>query len=162
MESAIKTIEQQALEAVPSLMIPLAGRTLLAPTVTVAEMVAYSEPEPVPGAPDWLLGFVEWRDLKVPLLSFEVLSGEGVPEIQPKSRMAVFNNTGVSDDLPFIALPTQGIPKLVRVTEEDISEAEGLSCRALERMYVMLSGEKLLIPDVSALEQVFIDWQKNQ
>lgn len=159
MDSALKTIEQFAPDVVPSLMIPLAGRTLLAPTVSVAEMVPYTIVESIDNAPDWLLGFFEWRNVKVPLLSFEVLSGEAKAELQPKSRIAVFNNTGVSESVPFIALPTQGIPKLVRVSAEDISVTEGRSCLRFERMHVTLSGDELLIPDVSALEQVYLDWQ---
>ncbi len=162
MDSAVKTIEQMAPEVVPSLMIPLAGRTLLAPTVTVAEMVPYAEAAPIADAPDWLLGHFMWRDQKVPLLSFEVLSGEAKPDIQPKSRVAVFNNTGVSDELPFIAVPTQGIPKLVRVGCEDIFALEEKACRAFERLHVALDGDELVIPDISALEQVFLDWSKNQ
>lgn len=169
MDSGLTTIEQFAADlvpetapdVVPSLMIPLAGRTLLAPTVSVAEMVPYADPEPIDGAPDWLLGMIRWREIQVPLLSFEVLSGESRPEIQPKSRIAVFNNTGVSDSLPFIAIPTQGIPRLVRVSEEDISVTEGRSCRTFERLYVTLNGvDAVLIPDVSALEQVYLDWQQ--
>lgn len=158
MESALKTIEQFAPDVVPSLLIPMAGRTLLAPTVSVAEMVSYDAPEAISDAPDWLLGFFNWRDVKVPLLSFEILCGETLPELQSKSRIAVFNNTGVSPDLPFIAVPTQGIPKLVRVVEDDISMLEDRSCRTFERMHVTLSGEELLIPDISALEQVYLDW----
>lgn len=161
MDSALKTIEQLAPDVVPSLMIPLAGRTLLAPTVSVAEMVPYAAPVPVDHAPDWLLGLFHWREIQVPLLSFEVLSGEGRPELLPQSRIAVFNNTGVSDSLPFIAIPTQGIPRLVRVSEEDISVTEGRSCRTFERLHVTLIGDdEVLIPDVSALEQVYLDWQK--
>ncbi|WP_439133109.1 chemotaxis protein CheW [Pseudomaricurvus sp.] len=159
MDSALKTIEQFAPDVVPSLMIPLAERTLLAPTVSVAEMVPYAAPETINDAPDWLLGYFLWRDVKVPLLSFEILCGETQPELQAKSRIAVFNNTGVSPDLPFVAVPTQGIPKLVRVSEEDISMMEDRSCRTFERMHVTLSGEEVLIPDVSALEQVYLDWQ---
>lgn len=162
MDSALKTIEQFAPDVVPSLMIPLAGRTLLAPTVSVAEMVPYAAPETIEQAPDWLLGFFHWREMKVPLLSFEILSGESRPDIQSQSRIAVFNNTGVSDTLPFIAIPTQGIPRLVRVSEEDISVTEGRSCRTFERLHVTLNGDdEVLIPDLSALEQVYLDWQQS-
>ena len=158
MESALQTIEQMAPDVVPSLMIPLANRTLLVPTVTVAEMVPYSQAEAVDGGPDWLLGNFFWRDLKVPLLSFEVLNGEALPEIQPKSRVAVFNNTGVSEQLPFIAIATQGIPKLARVSAGDISVNEDESAKPFDRLHVTLNGEGLLIPDITALENVYLEW----
>lgn len=162
MESALQTIEQLAPDVVPSLMIPLAGRTLLVPTVTVAEMVPYTQVEAISDSPDWLLGYFLWRDLKVPLVSYEVLCGEALPEIQPKSRVAVFNNTDVSDDLPFIAVPTQNIPKLARVAEGDIAVIDGMNCRPLERLHVTMDGESLVIPDITALEQVYMEWSQGQ
>ncbi len=162
MESALQTIEKMSLDIVPSLMIPLAGRTLLVPTVTVAEMVPFAQAETVADAPDWLLGDFHWRDLRVPLLSFEVLNGEALPEIQPKSRIAVLNNTGVDEGLPFIAVATQGIPKLVRVSGEDITVNEEESCQSFDRLQATLSGENVVIPDVTALENVYLEWRNSQ
>jgi len=161
MESALQTIEQMAPEIVPSLMIPLAGRMLLVPTVTVAEMVAFAQPKPVENSPDWLLGDFYWRDLRVPLLSFEVLNGEALPEVQAKSRVAVFNHSGIDDDLPFIAIATQGIPKLARVSADDISVNEDGRCQAFDRLHATLNGENVVIPEVTALENVYLEWRRN-
>ncbi|MAZ88982.1 MAG: hypothetical protein CL693_15240 [Cellvibrionaceae bacterium] len=162
MESALQTIEQMAPDVVPSLMLPLAGRTLLVPTVTVAEMVPFAQAEKVEDAPDWLLGDFYWRDLRVPLLSFEVLNGEALPEVQPKSRVAVFNNTGVDEGLPFIAISTQGIPKLVRVGNEDIAVDDEGQNHAFDRLHVTLNGEAMTIPDITALEHVYLEWRNSQ
>jgi len=138
-------------------MVPLAGRTLLMPTVTIAEMVSYSAPQAVDQAPDWLLGMVEWRNLQVPVLSFEVLNGEANPGTAIRSRLAVLNNTGVSDELPFIAVPTQAIPKLVRVSGQDITESEEPN-QPFDHMRVEVDDEILVIPDISSLEQVYMEW----
>lgn len=149
--------QQTTPENIPCLMIPLAGRSLLVPTVTVAEMVSYKRPEPVEDSPEWLLGVVEWRNQRVPVLSFEVLNGEANPGVATRSRLAVFNNTGVSEDLPFIAVVSQAIPKLVRVTASDIDEAD-IALEPFDRMWVDVEGEQAVIPDVSALEQLYVDW----
>lgn len=138
-------------------MVPLAGRTLLLPTVTIAEMVSYSAPQAIDQAPDWLLGMVEWRNLQVPVLSFEVLNGEVNPGAAVRSRLAVLNNTGVSDELPFIAVATQAIPKLVRVSGQDITESEEPN-QPFDLMRVEVDDEPLVIPNVSALEQVYVEW----
>lgn len=161
MESALQTIEKMSLEVVPSLMIPLVGRTLLVPTVTVAEMVPFAQAQAVANAPDWLIGDFHWRDLRVPLLSFEVLNGEALAEIQPKSRIAVLNNTGVDESLPFLAVATQGIPKLARVSGEDISVNEDVSCQSFDRLQATLNGESVVIPDVTALENVYLEWRNS-
>ncbi len=159
-DNAPQVVDSGQQEEVPSLMIPLAGRVLLVPTVTVAEMAPYSAPEPQADSPDWFLGYYHWRELRVPLLSFEVLNGDALPSPASRSRVAVFNNTGVSDELPFIAVATQGIPKLARVSPDEISEVEGSQKQAFDLMRVNLAGEEAVIPNVTALEKVYLDWAK--
>jgi len=150
-------VQQDTPEEIPCLMLQMAGRTLLVPTVSIAEMVSYSAPQPIEQAPDWLLGMVEWRNIQVPVLSFEVLNGEANPGTAIRSRLAVFNNTGVSDDLPFIALPTQAIPKLLRLSSQDIVESDENN-QPFDRMRVEVEDETLVIPDISSLEQVYVEW----
>lgn len=159
-DNAPQIVDSGQQEEVTSLMIPLAGRVLLVPTVTVAEMAPYSTPEPQADSPDWFLGYYRWRELRVPLLSFEVLNGDALPSPAPRSRVAVFNNTGVSNELPFIAVATQGIPKLARVSPDEISEVEGSQKQAFDLMRVNLAGEEAVIPNVTALEKVYLDWAK--
>lgn len=159
MESALQTIEQFSHEVVPSLLIPMTGCTLLAPTVSVAEMVPFKQVERVANASDWLLGNFHWRDVPVPLLSFEVLRGQPRPDMDRSNRVAVFNNTGVSDQLPFIALLTQGLPHLARISQGDIAQQYDQPLQAFERMHVSLGDSRLVIPDVAALEHHYLAWQ---
>ncbi len=153
---ATPTLENFSQQDVTSLMVPLAERVLLLPTVSVAEMAAYRAPAPVDDTPEWFLGFFDWRGIKVPLLSFEVLNGETYPGTKATSRVAVLNSTGSSDALPFIAIVTQGIPRLARVTPEEISQDEAATAKPYERLHVSLAGEKAVIPDVTALEDVYL------
>ena len=159
---APQAIENNSVEEVPSLLIPLGGRTLLVPTVSVAEMAPYGQVEPEQDAPSWLLGQFAWRNQKVPLLSFEDINGEAKPEMHARSRVAVFNNTGVSDQLPFIGVVTQGIPRLARVVEEEISEIDDAQKKPFERMHVSLAGEAAVIPDIAALEQAYLDYKSRR
>ena len=136
--------------------------TRLLPTVAVAEIVPYSRPQPEENAPDWFLGMFNWRDLQVPLLSFEVINGEAKTGVNPRSRIAVLNNTGLSDELPFIAIEAQDIPRLARVNPEEISEVEGAQKKSFESMHVTLAGEEAVIPNVTALEQAYLDFFKTK
>lgn len=155
-----QVVNHQTVEEVASLLIPLAGRLLLLPTVTVAEMAPYRQPQPEANTPDWYLGVFIWREQPVPLLSFEVLNGESRPDPTSHSRVAVLNNTGVSDNLPFIALPTQGIPRLARVNAEEISTVAVEDKKPFELMHVSVAGETAVIPDVGALEKVYLDFRR--
>ena len=154
-------IENQAAMDIPSLIIPMSEHAMLAPTVSIAEIVGYSRPERVEDAPDWLLGIIEWRKQKLPLISLEALRGEAIGDVGQRTRIAVFNNTGVNDDLPFFAIQTQGIPRLSRVLASIIHEVEGVNVRPFERIRVDLEGEICSIPDVGALEQVILDFRRN-
>ena len=153
-------LENQQISEVASLMIPIVDRLLLVPTVTVAEMIPYQEPLHHPDRPDWYLGDVAWREQQVPLISFEVINGEPKPSYNNTCRIAILNNTGVDDELPFLGLATQGIPRLSRVKADEIQEVEGQSLKRFELMAVSHAGESVIIPDVSALEQALMEYKK--
>lgn len=156
MNDAVRMANHSSVEVLPSLMIPLATDVLLVPTVTVAEIVSPSAPESIADSPDWLLGYFHWREQKVPLLSMELLSGAATAA-ETASRIVVFNNTGVSSDLPFIAIVANGIPKLVQVQAEDLSLSDH-SPGPFENLRVILNGEPVVIPEISSLERVYLDW----
>lgn len=155
---APQRIEPKKIQEVASLLIPLQGQSILLPNVTVAEIIPVSQVQPVENAPAWYLGNFQWRELTVPLLALEALNGEAVPQIHSRARFAVLNTTGLHGDLAFIALLTQGLPRLARVSEDEISEREDAENRAYDLMHVSWAGEYTLIPDITAIEQRFLDY----
>ena len=149
---------EKKIEEVASLLIPVQGRQLLAPNVTIAEIVPVSQVVPVQDAPAWYLGNCSWREQTIPLLAFEVLNGEDKPGVSSRSRFAVINTTGIHESLPFIAIITQGLPRLARVTEEEITEREDTDKKPFELMHVSWAGEEAVIPNVEAMERAFLDY----
>lgn len=149
---------EKKVQEVASLLIPIQGRLLLAPNVTVAEIVPVSQVIPVEDAPAWYLGNCSWREQTIPLLSFEVMNGEDKPGVASRSRFAVLNTTGVNESLPFIAILTQGLPRLARVTEEEITEREDADNKPFELMHISWAGEEAVIPHVEAIERAFLDY----
>ena len=73
MSQAVAT--QNSAANLTGLLVPLADRTLLLPNVAVAELIPYRAPQVSEGAPAWFLGQIAWRDLSLPLFSFEAASG---------------------------------------------------------------------------------------
>lgn len=139
------------------LLLPLADRTLLLPNVALAEVVPYRSVQVQDGLPDWLLGLIEWRDLRLPLLSFECASGAELPEDHPTRRIAVLNAVGGREHVKFIAILLQGIPRSVRIGT-DLAEAPDVPLTNLEKLAVDL-GENghARIPDLVGLEQKLVD-----
>lgn len=148
---------------IPSILLPVTGAELLLPTTAVAEVVPYSAPVADFDAPDWILGSFYWRDQQVPVISYEILNQKKYAGPSFRSRVAVLNNTGLdARRLPFIAIITQGVPRLARVRQDSISERENSLMGPMEKMAVDLDGEEVVLPEVAALEQAYLDYLKSK
>lgn len=157
---APKRIEDQQVREIASLLIPLQGCQLLLPNVSVAEIVPIAQVRSGEDAPAWYLGSCMWREQRVPLISYEVLNGDAKPAMQSRARLAVLNSTGISEELPFLALVTQGLPRLARVNEEEIAAHDVEELKPFEAMQVSWAGEEAVIPDIARMEQAILDyWQ---
>ncbi|QGW21673.1 chemotaxis protein CheW [Stutzerimonas degradans] len=147
-------VSQESPVSLTGLLVPLADRTLLVPNVAVAELIPYRTPQAVPGAPAWFLGQVQWRDLNLPLLSFEAAS-DGATLVGTGARIVVLNALGGREHVRFIALLVQGIPRSIKV-DADLARAE-LGLAPLELEAVELGDVQARIPDLVGLEQCLAD-----
>lgn len=133
------------------LLAPIAGRQLLLPNITVAEVVPPGEMLPAPaGAPDWHQGFIAWRDLQVPVIAFESLNGETASrEFQ---RVVIVSGISGNTRLPFYGVGVQGIPRLAKVKIAELEDLEGAPVGPVEFLQVRYAGELAVIPDLDAIE----------
>jgi len=147
-------VSHDSTASLTGLLVPLADRILLLPNVAVAELVPYRAPRVTEGAPSWFLGQVPWRDLSLPLLSFEAASN-GIAASGAGARVAILNAIGGRDHVKFIALLVQGIPRPIKV---DASLARSdVALAPLELEAVNLGDVQARIPDLIALEQKLAD-----
>jgi chemosensory pili system protein ChpC len=142
---------------VASQVIPLAKNYLILPNTAVAEIIGYTKADALPSAiknaPDWLIGLLAWRGVSVPLLSFDTMLGDKAGEASAKSRIAVIN--GISEDkkVPFFAIATQGIPRLVKVDSEHISTVDDdTESNPAVICHVVVDGDVAIIPDIEYIE----------
>lgn len=143
-------------KALSSLLLPLSDRTLLLPSVALAELINLRPVETQAGAPEWYLGDISWRDLRLPLLSFETLSsGVAAPEPAAGARIAVINAIGGRAHLKFFALLVQGIPRPYKL-DASLAPA-GAPLAALEVESALVEGMVARIPDLIAVEQRLAD-----
>ena len=52
-------------------LVPVGKHHLLLPNAAVAEVLGFEEPAPENDAPDWLLGRIDWRGWRIPVISWE-------------------------------------------------------------------------------------------
>ncbi|MDO6748113.1 chemotaxis protein CheW [Gilvimarinus sp. 1_MG-2023] len=154
-------IESDSHQEIASLLIPIVDKLLLMPNVTVAEIVPVAQILPVANSPEWLLGDFPWRERNIPLMSYELLNGHAKPTINSRSRIAVLNTSGKDEDLGFIAILTQGLPRLARVTPDEIAETKDAPHDTYDDMAVSWSGELAAIPSIVRMEQAYLKARHN-
>jgi len=139
------------------LTIPLHEETALLPNAAIAEVITYKEPTAIEDGPDWFLGYMEWRDHKVPLISYEAVSGREVYPPVKNSRIAVLNTLTGNTRIPYVGILTQGIPSLAIVQEQGLQDkALADDSRQSVGAFVELGGVEALVPDIDDIEQRLI------
>jgi chemosensory pili system protein ChpC len=120
-------MDEQQEELLHCLLLPLVGRRLLLPRACVAEVIGLGRMQLREEEPEWLLGEVAWGDRMVPLVSFESACGDPVPEIGGRSRAVILRSLTGKLGRGGIALLCQGLPQLVRLSEDviELDESSG-------------------------------------
>jgi chemosensory pili system protein ChpC len=137
------------------------GRLLL-PNASVAEVITFSEPEPVENAPDWVLGQIRWRGWRLPLLSFSRFADWSDEEGSVGAKVVVLKALGGNPKLPYFAMLSQGFPRLVTVSNEALQEAHSVKELPLGiHSMVTLNGDPAAVPDLLSLE-LLIDKANHQ
>ncbi len=145
----------QAVTQLSTLLLPVSDHLLVLPNVTVAEIIPFREPIPADDVPTWFLGFFEWRSSRVPLISFEAINDEPFAGRGRNRRIAVLNNVTGDTGMPFCGLLTNGLPRLMRLTAEDIVDDSDTAPGPAELARVYINGERASVPNVSwILQQV--------
>lgn len=135
-------------------LIPVRDRTLLLPNVTIAEIVDY-DLETRSSDTNWLLGWIQWRGVSLPVISFEATDGNQAAEPDGRrGRILVINTlTELHQSMPFMAMATQGIPRQAKVAPDELRKQDE-SPGAASLMTVRYEGEECIIPDLSVMESL--------
>ena len=108
------------------LLVPLPGdENMLLPAAASAEVIGYTKPTPIKGAPDWVLGTFLWRQGPTPLVRLETGSDASRAEVQRGARVVVLPALWSAPSLSFYGMLAAGVPrtlvlgdKLERIAEE--------------------------------------------
>lgn len=137
-----------------SQMLSLDGDPLILPNTAVAEIINYRDPTPVDNSPEWLLGTMEWRGIRIPLMSLESAMGKSMPAISSQNHIAILNSISDDDTINFYALVTGSLPRLVNLDEKTITAAANDDKDDLVLSNVLVNKKAAIIPDLDAIENM--------
>ncbi|MFT4996680.1 MAG: chemosensory pili system protein ChpC [Flavobacteriales bacterium] len=135
-----------------TLFLPVTGKSLLVPNVALAEVVPITAVEIIDDMPNWLIGTLQWRKKKIPLISFEAINDEPFVEAGDYLRVAVMNGCQYGEKMPFYAIALRGTPRMTRVVEEEVIGQDTTDLGIAESMSVVVEGVEAIIPNLEYIE----------
>ena len=135
-----------------SLLVSLQQTPLLLPMACVVEVLDYTRPASISTDNDWLLGSIHWHGKKIPIVSFELLNHRQFTEFSASNKIMVVRRTTEQGVIPFYGVVTQGLPKPIELSKEEVSiSAE--QPRPAEKMQVLYKEVSAVLPDLGYLEE---------
>ncbi len=140
-------------------LIAVTGGNLLLPNASLAEVITYSDPDPVPGAPAWLLGRARWRGWALPIVSYSRLVGWSQEAPVLGAKVAVLKAVGNHAKMPYFAVLTQGFPRLVTIAQIALLEFGDNDADLPLGVYAqaMFNDDQVAVPDLAAVEVQLAD-----
>lgn len=146
--------------AVRCLLIPFGAGQLLLPASVIAEITSYNEPEQLyENQPDWLLGIINWREQRIPLLSFEKAFSLPMVNSVNKARTVVLYGLESTHTMAFYAFKTVDVPSTIaKVTKDDlICNLEDEKHTGLLFNVKVHKTDTAWLPDLSYLENLLAE-----
>jgi len=142
-------------EQMRGVLISVAGGKLLLPNTTVSEIITYAAPESVSEKPAWYLGAIRWKGYRLPLVSVSGLVGWTQPNSVAGAKVAILKALSGEAKLPYFAVITQGFPRLVNITSEQLIDDPE---HANEYYYsAYLDNDAVSVPNLEAIERQIIE-----
>jgi chemosensory pili system protein ChpC len=135
-------------------IVPIEKTNIVLPNTVVAEVVGFSQPEPVNRSPEWLLGHINWQGWKVPVLDYACLIGLELGDDPTTPRIMIVKSLLHGDRLPYIGLVTTGMPKLINISAGMLIEDPDLELTTGLFSEVTIEDQQAMIPDIDHLTQL--------
>lgn len=144
---------------VPTFIVPLQKSNILVPNATVAEIIPYEPLQRVQDSPDWFLGFLGWRGVQVPVVSFEMLTVErgsfSLVSVSSAS-LVILKTLGGNEELRFFAIVAQALPRLVRITQDELFATDEMPNKT-ELARARYADDIVSIPDLDYVESTALE-----
>ena len=145
--------------SLPTYVVSLQKQVVFLPRSTIAEIIPYEPLQRLENTPDWFLGLLNWRGIQVPVASFEMLTVErasfSLVSVSSAS-LVIIKGLNSQEILPYHAMVSQTIPRLVELNEEMLVDSEESTAQT-EAAKVRYGDELISIPDLDYLESAILE-----
>jgi chemosensory pili system protein ChpC len=147
------------MSSLPTYVVSLQKQGVFLPQSTIAEIIPYEPLQRIENTPDWFLGLLNWRGIQVPVASFEMLTVErasfSLVSVSSAS-LVIIKGLNSQETLPYHAMVSQTIPRLVELNEEMLVDSEEPAAQT-EAARVRYGDELISIPDLDYLESAILE-----
>ena len=142
-------------EEIRTILAPLTDGYIMLPNSAVGEILEFTLPEPFKQGPVWLLGEIAWHGWQVPVINYErMLRSSSEMKITSKSRILIIKTLGESTQVNYIGLLIQGLPRLKKVSMENLVEKQTHDLSSAVFSEVTIDDLQAVIPDLGDLTRI--------
>lgn len=151
------TSEHSTQEQVTVLLTNIESGRVIMPDVMIGEIVDFqATTTETDDVPTWYLGKLIWRDIEVPLISLEALNNDSFFSQSRALKIIVLHGSCYREKMPYWAFVALETPKMLRVTDSEMTTIEGAELGSVEVMRAELLGEEIIVPDVEKIETAIV------
>lgn len=139
-------------ESILSALVALQDRQLLIPDNLLVDVIPLGGLIVESHKEGWILGHKYWRNMRIPVVCFENLSGGSLKKHSEKARVIILNRSTEHEKQNFWGLLVQNEPRRMTLREEDIKSVNAQLSRS-EMAVVKVGGEEASVPNLVFVEQ---------
>jgi chemosensory pili system protein ChpC len=127
---------------------------ILIPMSAVAEIILNQEVTPDKKSPQWMFGWINWRNLDIPLVDFAALqANQAAKDFASSTRILVLNSLLEGHEQRYYGIISQGFPHTLRIEEDSVLAAQDeVDLAPCISINIDCDGQLLQLPDFQQIE----------
>jgi chemosensory pili system protein ChpC len=127
---------------------------ILIPMTAVAEIILNQEVIADAKAPAWMFGWINWRNLDIPLIDFAGLqANKPAKDFADSTRILVLNSLLEGHEQHYYAIISKGFPHTLRIEEDSaLAAQDGAELAPCISINIDFEGQFMQLPDFQQIE----------
>ena len=144
----------QSSEKIDCLAVHIGLSKLLIPMPAIAEIIAKQQPKLSEKLPSWVVGWIEWHHLTIPLIDFAAIQWDlKARDVDAHNGMVVLRSFTEGHRHRYYAIMSSTFPHTISVRAgSDITARHVENVGNCIKIDLMIQGESLLLPDFQQME----------